>query len=99
MSKLVPNKKTYVKRLKAMLNSRKEPCEYCPCGRRYDPRWVTEVECEICQDFVGFHHIRQGQSTRACPCFRIGKQRAITRALHAIEAYEAGTHKWCKEKP
>jgi len=97
VSKFVPNKKTYVKRLKAMLKTI-APCECCPCRRIYAYRYVDNYEhCQMCQDFVDLRHIHQYESENACPCQRIGKKKAITRALAAIEAYEAGEHKWCKE--
>ncbi len=91
MSKLVPNKKTYVKRLKAMLK-RKEPCERCPCQPHFGCKkiLVSGEQCRWCRDFIDMPQVFIG-----CPCSFYGKE-APNHAYYAIEAYEAGEHKWCK---
>ena len=104
MSKLVPNKKTYVKRLKAMFEQ--GACGSCPAGPNFECGWLPvkslrtpehkarEKLCPLCRDFVDI------EKDGLCPCGAFGEtEAATTRALSAIEAYEAGTHKWCKEKP
>lgn len=104
MSILVPNKKTYVKRLKAML-AMDGSCGSCPAGPNFECGWLPikslrtpehkarEKLCPLCRDFVDI------EKDGLCPCGHFSKKEAITRALQAIEAYEAETHKWCKEKP
>ena len=78
--------KIHAKRLLGMLN-KKNPCGYCPAGRRYgshdfdDMGWEN-LQCEICIEFI----VRYANlNSWECPCHALGKKKAIKITWLALE--------------
>lgn len=84
--------KLHAHRMKLMLR-RKDPCGLCPKMKDFEigfgrllttgvtlwegDRSMGTGSCKVCQEFVGI--------TRNCPCFALGKERAIKRTWLALE--------------
>lgn len=90
------DKKTYVTRLKKMLNRYADTsCSHCPASRWYKPDTnmfgFTKEDCKMCQSFVGLKFKWEDKGFRimvGCPCYRPNPERAIPRALKYTALYE-----------
>ena len=83
------DKRTYVERLKQMLESKGErACAFCPVTPYYSGERVPlESDCSICQKFVGLR-VDAFYGPLKCPCYRPGRLGAIPRAWKKIREYE-----------
>ena len=74
----------HVKNLKILLQH-ENLCNRCPAAFYTLSGINFHVNaCSVCQEFVGLRY-----SVTGCPCYVLGKEKAIKRTLIAIEEYES----------
>ena len=84
------DRKTYVKRLKKMIERfPNTTCSHCPAGKYYNECEDNAV-CRICQNFVKlkYRDPYYNPENKLCPCCRPNAETAIKRALKYIALYE-----------
>ncbi len=85
-------RKIHIQRLRQMLK-RDEPCKCCPATKEFTIRftklpWEQNnneglTPCQVCRRFVGV------AGGNGCPCYTLGKKKAIEQTLAALEAEDA----------
>ncbi len=84
------SEKMHARRLIQMLK-RDDVCELCPASRSFavSNDYVQGLKeddvCTACRGFLGLKKSRTKDDYYACPCYALGKKRAIERTWIALE--------------
>jgi hypothetical protein len=91
MPKKKYSEEIHIERLRKMLNSKKEPCGYCPAAPRFSTycnwrdTWADRPHpCEICRLTIGLQ-AREMNGTFPCPCHVLDAEEAMRKAKLLVE--------------